>query len=505
MDGMEAVAGTLKDCGVSGIYAVPGYPITELAEHLIEQTPSARWVINEKSAFEMAFGGSCMGERTCVLVKHVGMNVLSDALITSATHTIGAGLVVMTGDDPLAEGSQNEQDSRYYGLIAEVAVFDPAPHNLGSCIAHAYVLSERTRAPAIVRLTSRLLGAQCEHERVSIPPEPLFPYEHDVWELTLHGKHQRFYRESYPLMCNQAEHTPLNSFTQRGDEVAVVSSGYASHVVERALEDSEHREISHLSLSLVNPMPVQLLSKVLSHRFVLVVEESYPFIEHHIATHPNVRGRMSGHITSTGIEEGDVLWALEHIEEKRLEPEGVPQSLDARGYRHQICEGCPFASLLDALREIDAPIAGDVGCVIRAAPSPIAALDVALVLGSAVGVAAGFPRGGIAVIGDFALLHSALPSLVHARAWNADVVVVVLRNSVAAITGGQRVRELELLETAVRGICPDARNVSCDALDKNDWKEMLSSLLKKGGLSVVIAEGTCPEGANELDATDATS
>jgi len=241
MDGMGAVERTLKECGVAGIYAVPGYPITGLAEQLIGQMPNARWVINEKSAFEMAFGGSVCGERTCVLVKHVGMNVLSDALITSATHTIGAGLVVMTGDDPLADGSQNEQDSRYYGLIAEVAVFDPTPRNLGSCIAQSYVLSERTRAPTIVRLTSRLLGAQCEREKVSIPPEPLFPYEHDVWELTFHGKHQRFYRDAYPLMCNQTEHTPLNRFTQRGDELAVVSSGYASHVVERALEDSEHR------------------------------------------------------------------------------------------------------------------------------------------------------------------------------------------------------------------------------------------------------------------------
>jgi len=184
MDGMGAVERTLKECGVAGIYAVPGYPITGLAEQLIGQMPNARWVINEKIAFEMAFGGSVCGERTCVLVKHVGMNVLSDALITSATHTIGAGLVVMTGDDPLADGSQNEQDSRYYGLIAEVAVFDPTPRNLGSCIAQSYVLSERTRAPTIVRLTSRLLGAQCEREKVSIPPEPLFPYEHDVWELT---------------------------------------------------------------------------------------------------------------------------------------------------------------------------------------------------------------------------------------------------------------------------------------------------------------------------------
>lgn len=499
MDGIKAVANALEGCGVASVYAVPGYPITGLAEHLIAQVPNARWVINEKSAFEMAFGRSVCGERTCVLVKHVGMNVLSDALITSATHTIGAGLVVMAGDDPLAVGSQNEQDSRYYGLISELAVFDPTPHNLVSCIAHAYVLSERTQAPTIIRLTSRLLEARCQHESVSIPREPP-AYEHDTWSLTLHGKHERFYMDAYPVMRSMAEHTPLNTFTQRGGDVVVVSSGYASHVVEGTLEAEGYGDVSHLSLSLVNPLPAGLLSKALSHRLVLVVEEPYPFIEHHIALHPNVRGRTSGHIASTGVSEEDVARALEHIETEKLEPRGVPESLEARGYRRHMCEGCPFLPLLDALREIDAPVAGDVGCIIRAAPEPMAALDVALVLGSAVGVAAGFPRGGIAVIGDFAMLHSALPSLVHARAWGHNMVVVVLKNSVAAITGGQRLPELELLDDALRGICPDVHTVRCEMLGKEEWKKLLSSLLKKGGLSVVVAEGTCPENAEGMEA-----
>ena len=80
------------------------------------------------------------------------------------------------------------------------------------------------------------------------------------------------------------------------------------------------------------------------------------------------------------------------------------------------------------------------------------------------------------------------------------MVVVVLKNSVAAITGGQRLPELELLDDALRGICPDVHTVRCEMLGKKEWKKLLSSLLKKGGLSVVVAEGTCPENAEGMEA-----
>ena len=150
--GFEALYLAALDSDVSLITGVPGYPVTSLmelflrkpaekelldvsdAETLISGTEvseivrdySARWLTNEKVALENALGASVSGRRSLVLVKHVGMNLLSDPLITSVTHTIGAGLVIIAGDDPGAKGSQNEQDSRWYGRIAEIAVFDPA-------------------------------------------------------------------------------------------------------------------------------------------------------------------------------------------------------------------------------------------------------------------------------------------------------------------------------------------------------------------------------------------
>ncbi|MCG7850940.1 MAG: hypothetical protein MIO92_00300, partial [Methanosarcinaceae archaeon] len=128
--GLEALYLAAVDSSVELVTAVAGYPITDVMERFLRNggntSIDARWMTNEKAALETALGASVSGRRALVLTKHVGMNVLADPLITSATHTIGAGLVIFAGDDPGVAASQNEQDSRWYGSLAEIAVFDPA-------------------------------------------------------------------------------------------------------------------------------------------------------------------------------------------------------------------------------------------------------------------------------------------------------------------------------------------------------------------------------------------
>ncbi len=127
IDGIEAAHLAIKDCGVKMINGVPGFPINHLFTAMQnDKDMSARWQFNEKIAFEMAMGASVCGERAAVICKHVGMNILSDPLIISATHGIGAGIVVIAGDDVGAVFSNDEQDSRWYGKLAEIPVFDPA-------------------------------------------------------------------------------------------------------------------------------------------------------------------------------------------------------------------------------------------------------------------------------------------------------------------------------------------------------------------------------------------
>ena len=235
-NGFKALYLAALDSNVSLITGVPGYPINSLMKLFLDKTIgeggvesrtvilrachsdkmrssaySARWLTNEKVAFEIALGASISGKRSLVIVKHVGMNILSDPLITSVTHTIGAGLVIIVGDDPGAKGSQNEQDSRWYGRIAEIVVFDPAdPDTAYRALRRAYELSEETRTPIILRVTQSFGKNEGKIKRLprssSIPPE----FDRSIWKSRMVVKHQLFHSTVYPLMETEAENTDLN-------------------------------------------------------------------------------------------------------------------------------------------------------------------------------------------------------------------------------------------------------------------------------------------------------
>ena len=130
--GDEALALGAVHAGLSGVYAYPGTPSTEITEY-IQGLPLARergihsnWSTNEKTAMEEALGMSFAGKRALVCMKHVGMNVAADAFVNSAMTGANGGLMVVAADDPSMHSSQNEQDSRFYGKFALVPVFEPS-------------------------------------------------------------------------------------------------------------------------------------------------------------------------------------------------------------------------------------------------------------------------------------------------------------------------------------------------------------------------------------------
>ena len=223
MNGLDAAVYALSDSDVKIVTGVPGFPVTELMDNL--GNIKHEWSVNEKVALELALGSSVAGQRSAVITKHVGMNILADPLVTSPTHTIGAGVVIIAGDDAGVEKSQNEQDSRFYGLIAEVPVFDPpTPQKLYESIREGFELSEKVSAPIIIRVTDRLLKSEVEITRKDKSTTSV-TFDRKIWHLTMLGKHQRFHRESYPEMCRYAESCKLNTYKKRGD-FGVISSGF---------------------------------------------------------------------------------------------------------------------------------------------------------------------------------------------------------------------------------------------------------------------------------------
>ena len=552
--GFEALYLAALDSDVELITAVPGYPITSLMELFLENAHfDARWLTNEKVALEIALGASSSGRRSLVIVKHVGMNLLSDPLITSVTHSIGAGLVIIAGDDPGVKGSQNEQDSRWYGKIAEVAVFDPHdPTTAYRVFREAYELSEKTKTPVIIRVTAGLDKITGGVTRLP-PSEKTHPeFDRSAWNIRMREKHQRFHREVYPLLEEEAENTELNTLKKETGKlpektrIGIISSGFVSSLVEEVLEKSNkgstankgtankgnavsqntfsqntfsqnifsQNTVSHLSLNLVNPLPLRKIGAFLEENDrVLVVEESEPVIEDQLRIAGKVYGKNTGHVPYGQVLAEDIEFALEHIgEDKPSKPKEGELSETRKQSRTSICEDCPYLPLYRFLRSLDVRVAGDMGCSIRSAPEPLAAVDVSFALGSAISVACGFEKKGIAVIGDFALAHSGILGLLTAVNSGYDVLVLVLLNEVAAMTGGQEVPDLTKV---VEAIVPDVSLLDLDGknrekergdesenktgperVNENESPELeLSNLISKKlalpGVSVIFVKGKC--------------
>jgi indolepyruvate ferredoxin oxidoreductase alpha subunit len=483
MNGLDAVVSGIIDSGVKNITGVPGFPITDLMDSLGEKVKH-EWSINEKVALEIALGSSICGLRSTVITKHVGMNILSDPLVTSATHTIGAGVVIFAGDDPGIGKSQNEQDTRFYGLIAEVPVFDPrTPENAYLSVKEAFLLSEKVKTPVIIRLTDRLLTSQGNYTRKNefVPSKKINKkFDKTIWHLTMLGKHQRFHAESYPEMCKYSEISKLNSYEKKG-YFGVISSGFPSVLVENILPE----DFSHLLLTIVNPLPVDLIDRFIKeHSRVLIVEETEPVIEKQLSK--RVLGKLTGHMPYGIAETEDIRKAFENINIDVIKRNVVPQTIETRGAR-PICDDCPYLPLYKAVKELDVPVAGDVGCSIMTSSPPLSLLDAAFSLGASISTACGFDRKGIAIIGDFGFAHSGIPALVNAVHNKHEVVVILLQNYVAAMTGGQVVPDLTGL---IKNYIED--NVVVEPADQTNIKSLLEKKLRSKGISVVIARARCP-------------
>lgn len=496
--GLEALLLASFDSNVLLVTGVAGYPATAVMELLVERSSEgyvACWMTNEKAALEKALGASVTQQRSMVVVKHVGMNVLSDPLMTSVYHTIGAGVVIIAGDDTGARASQNEQDSRYYGCLAEVSLFDPAtPQGAYDAVMRAFKLSEQSKVPVIIRVTDRLLDSKGAVLR-SRQNKSTATFDKDIWKLTTKGKHQRFHRISMPLLEMAVQTTSLNRLHPGDSGIGIISSGYLSVLVGKALSKAKWSGHAHLALQMLSPFPFAMVQQFISKcNTVLVVEETEPYIESHIAVTGKIRGKMTGHLPygQVGIEHID--YALDHLHEDRIEKYTEVQTIKSRGSR-PLCQDCPFMPLYKCLANIDVMVAGDMGCSIRAAPEPLQAVDTGFALGSAISTACGFKDKGIAVIGDFALAHSGIVGLINAVGSEDDVVVVILQNRIAAMTGGQEAPDLM---SVVKALVSDVTvmempvfSTEISSYTEGQLQELLLWKLAQKGISVIYLLGKC--------------
>lgn len=482
MKGLDAVKQAAKDAGIKSAIYVPGYPINEIAEAL-----SAEISVNEKVALEIALGASATGCRSMVIVKQMGMNLLADPLVISANHTIGSGLIVIVGDDLGPRGSQAEMDSRFYGLLTELPVLDPKdPRALYDSIIEGYELSEKLRVPAIVRVTSRLMASESPDvpgTRPFISMEPGRVFEGAEWNLTVRARHQRHHQEVLPLAEEASEASTLNCLEIAGDTgIGIIASGFPAKLAEGL-------GVSLLTVGYTNPLPWKLIRRFIEgQRLILVAEEPEPFMELQLRMGPKVRGKLTGHLPFGPLERSDLVGALESLEVKLAHLPMQARAYETaaeRGYTG-ICDDCPYASLFRTLAKLNVPVAGDAGCSIKSTREPYESVDVVYGLGSSIGVASGFKRKGVAVIGDFALAHTGLAALINAVWRKRDVLVVLLKNDVAAMTGGQEAPDL----TKILEVLVPTRSIELPG-SENEIADVLGAELVKPGASAIVASGRC--------------
>ncbi len=444
MLGNEAIARGAWEAGTRVATAYPGTPSTEITE-LIARYPEidAEFSVNEKVALEIGIGASIAGARTLVSMKHVGLNVAMDPLLSIAYPGVNAGLVVVVADDPGQHSSQNEQDTRYFGIAGKLPVLEPADSQ--ECLdftIRAFELSERFDTVVILRLTTRVAHGMSlveTHERQDIPLRDHDRRQGKYIVAPAFAKKRRIVAEQRLLDLEEhAETSGLNRAELRGSSLGIITSGIAYQYVREVAP-----ELSTFKLGLSYPLPRRrLLEFAAAHDELMVVEELEPIFEQKL--------KAFG-IPVTGKERVPTIGELSpEIVRAALGRPSLP-ALDATGLPEApvrppvLCAGCHHRGPFSVLRKLNLHVCGDIGCYTLAAFPPLNAMETAICMGASVGMAYGyekargrdFARKTVAVIGDSTFWHSGVTGLIDVVYGRGATTVIILDNEVTAMTGHQ--------------------------------------------------------------------
>ena len=513
--GDEAIAQGAIDAGLSGVYAYPGTPSTEVTEYIQLQESKrkqtepifCRWATNEKTAMEAALGMSYMGKRALVCMKHVGMNVCADAFMNAAITGVNGGLVVLAADDPSMHSSQNEQDSRFYAKFAMIPCFEPSNQQEAyEMTRHAFALSEELRTPILLRVTTRMA-----HSRAVVETSDDLPIQNKL-SLPENVQHfillPAFARKNYaelvaaqPLFTAKSEQSPYNTYTRGANaKKAILATGIAyNYLMEHGTPDCSVLKIAQY------PLPLAMIHQLVEDgaEEILVMEEGQPVVEEIlrglVPSTVAVKGRLTGDLPRMGELTPDAVrtaLGLEVLPVREKDELVVPRP-------PALCQGCGhrdvYAALNEVAREYPSPrIFGDIGCYTLGALSPFHAIHACVEMGASVTMAKGAADAGqhpaIAVIGDSTFTHSGMTGLLDCINSNANVVILISDNLTTGMTGGQDsagTGRLEQICTGL-GVAPEHVRVVVP-LPKNmdEIKQVLREEIDYAGTSVVIARREC--------------
>ncbi|MFH1982861.1 MAG: indolepyruvate ferredoxin oxidoreductase subunit alpha [Pseudomonadota bacterium] len=537
--GNEAIARGAIEAGVAFGATYPGTPSSEISLNLFQVSHESdlyfEYSTNEKVALEVAAAAANSGLRTICLMKHVGLNVAADALMTLAYVGVRGGLVILTADDPSMFSSQNEQDNRYYAKLSGLPMLEPSSvAEAKEMTAAAFALSESLREPVLLRTTTRI-----NHSTATVtlgamtPPKTAGDFVRDPFNMVMVPAVAR--RRHVVLLENLAkaaadsEKSPFN-FTQGQGRWGVICNGVSYGYVSDAISDlglSDRVRVLRIGFS--NPLPEKMIGDfVAGCERVLVVEEGEPVMEEAVRSIAQtvgltvpIRGKGEGLFSRRN--EFDPALVRRVLSGYFGVPTEAPTGLDLSDLPElpqrppNLCAGCSHRATFYAVRQaaegMDAMYPTDIGCYTLGFLPPLSMGDFLVCMGSSVGTGCGFSRATdkkvISFIGDSTFFHSGIAGLVNAVFNNHNLTLVILENGTTAMTGHQPHPGVDMaalglsdfgrisIEAVVRALGVEHITVIRPFKVKKSIEAMREAFAYKG-VSVVISQEMCTLYAKSL-------
>ncbi|MDL2213725.1 thiamine pyrophosphate-dependent enzyme [Bacteroides sp. OttesenSCG-928-D19] len=512
--GDEAIAQAALDAGLSGVYAYPGTPSTEITEYIQAVTAGkagnihTRWSANEKTAMEAALGMSFVGKRALVCMKHVGMNVAADCFINSAVTGINGGLIVLAADDPSMHSSQNEQDSRFYGDFALVPMYEPSSQQEAyDMVYNGFEFSEKCGEPILMRIVTRLAHSRSGVDTKEQKPQNNLSFSNDPKQfILLPGIARRRYKallQKQEEFIRASEESPYNKYIDGPNKkLGIVACGIGFNYLMENYPDGCEYPVLKIGQY---PLPKkQLLQLVESCEEILVLEDGQPFVERllkgYLGVGIKIKGRLDGTLSHDGeLNPDNVAHALGKENKSSFT---IPELVEMRP--PALCDGCGHRDVYTVLTRIlkeEYPthkVFSDIGCYTLGANAPFNAVNSCVDMGASITMAKGAADGGlhpsVAVIGDSTFTHSGMTGLLDCVNENTPVTIIISDNETTAMTGGQDSAGTGRIEAICTGIGVDPAHIRVIVpLKKNheEMAELIREELNYKGVSIIIPRREC--------------
>jgi indolepyruvate ferredoxin oxidoreductase alpha subunit len=541
--GNEAIARGLIESGCQFIASYPGTPSSEILPAVVRFKKESHldtyieWSTNEKVAFENALVASYTGKRAAVSMKQVGLNVATDPLMSAAyIGTIG-GFVIISCDDPGPYSSQTEQDTRFMAMFAKIPVLDPAsPRDAQKMLPIAFDLSEKYQIPVLFRPVLRVSHAQQTITFHSIPKmdrKANFSRNPQRWSATPRFRfilHKQLNMKLKEITREFNAMTSLN-FVENDRERAVlgvIAGGIGYAIVRDILPElGLQQDIPILKIGTPYPLPTEIVEAFIQKcDRVLILEETEPVIELQIQDKSKIIGRLDGPVPNEGEMLPEVItqilfdlcrkYSIPVSEPFSTLPlEKMVTSLGLPIRRPTLCSGCPHRSSFFALKRAfpNGIFPGDIGCYTLG--TNMDSVDTCHDMGAAITFASGlyqaYHQDGkevpiIATIGDSTFYHSGAPGLLNAVYNGSRFVLIILDNSITAMTGMQPTPESGITADghpgqtlSLEGLVQGCGVKYLKVINPYDIKNMIREVRKayhhtrkpEGGMAVIIARYPC--------------